>query len=297
MPFNPIKFLERYQIPYFTHGKNVSRDFVNICCIFCRDSSNHGGFSLKNGNYNCWICGKHSTVDVIANLLNITNKDAFKIYKQFSKVRGVETSFSNSFIESASPLTCSLPRFSVPLLNSHKKYLRSRNFDPDEIVRKWKIQGTNHLGHYMKRIIIPIYYNNKLVSFTSRDITEQSNLKYKACPKKEAVISHKEILYGIDHTKEKTIICEGPMDVWRLGYGAVCTFGTKVTKKQLKLIIDRFDKVYLMFDPDEAGEENQMKLGEYLEGFGVDCEIIDLEGKDPAELSEDEAKKYKELLK
>ena len=37
------------------------------------------------------------------------------------------------------------------------------------------------MGKYKNRIIIPIYYNNKLVSYHSRDITNKSKIKAKAC--------------------------------------------------------------------------------------------------------------------
>jgi hypothetical protein len=43
----------------------------------------------------------------------------------------------------------------------------------------------------------------------------------------------KETLYNLDNAKDGTaIVVEGPIDVWRIGDGAVATFGVIYTQKQ-----------------------------------------------------------------
>jgi len=292
MPIDPIKFLERYNIPY----DDSSKDWINIQCPMCPDSKKHGGFSILYGNYNCFRCGKHYILNVISSLLNVSIDAAARIYHE-NKVRGIETSFQKPFEKACPTKTCILPRNSVPLLNSHKRYLRKRGFDPDEIIREWGILGTNHIGPFMKRIIIPIFVNGRMVCFTSRDITEQADIRYKTCSIEESEIPIKETLYGIDKCKgKKTIVVEGPMDVWRMGPGTVSTYGTQYTNKQLEILIKRFKTVYVMFDPDEAGQIASEKLYHELTGFGIDSGIITLDGKDPAELSLEEIKEYKKLI-
>ena len=78
------------------------------------------------------------------------------------------------------PTTIILPKH-TELTRPHKNYLIKRNFDPDELEFKWRLVSTGPVGPYKHRIIAPIYFNEKLVSYQGRDITDKAKLKYKAC--------------------------------------------------------------------------------------------------------------------
>jgi DNA primase len=199
--------------------------------------------------------------------------------------------------EEPSSEACSLPPETAPLTSLHKKYLLKRNFDPDRLVEDWNIAGTNHQGDYRFRIIIPIYLYGELISFQSRDITGVSVLRYKACPVKKTILSHKNILYGIDEAKEKrVIVVEGIFDVWRLNANnpgaSVSTFGTKVTDKQVLLLIERFDEINILFDSQEKDKDaltNAQDLADKVTALGKEAHVYNLIKGDPADLSQEEA--------
>jgi len=163
------------------------------------------------------------------------------------------------------------------------------------LTKKWKLQGTGPIGSYKHRIIAPVYLGGVLVSFQGRDITDKAPLKYKACEMEKETIHHKHILYGIDEVPFDTIIIvEGLFDVWRLGPGAVATFGVSTTIQQVKMML-RYPRRIVMFDnpsiDPQAGIEAE-KLARILSQKPGSTEIIELnEWKDPAEMPDEEAEK------
>ena len=123
-------------------------------------------------------------------------------------------------------------------------------------------------------------------------------MRYKACSEDDEVIHHKHILYGIDYISDgKGIIVEGITDVWRLGYGAVATFGTSYTQEQVLLIREKFNAVYILYDADSEGRA--VELGWKIDKFGSDAvvvETIELQKGDIGEMPQDEAENLKREL-
>src|SRR5690606_34062072 len=118
-----------------------------------------------------------------------------------------------------------------PLQTPHKKYLIKRNFDPDELVSLWGIQSTSPFSslsiengkiQYKYRILIPILWEGRPVTFQARDYTGKQSIKYLACPEEREIIHHKHILYGHPSLWEnrRGVLVEGVFDVWRLGINA-----------------------------------------------------------------------------
>src|SRR4029077_16224057 len=88
-----------------------------------------------------------------------------------------------------------------PLREAHRRYLRHRGFDPDIIAGQWQIQGTGPVStldgiDYRNRIFIPILWDEKEVSFQTRDITNRSRARYISCPAPRELTPHKNVLYG-----------------------------------------------------------------------------------------------------
>lgn len=135
--------------------------------------------------------------------------------------------------------------------------------------------GTAHMGNYKQRIIAPIFYNGKMVSYQGRDITEKQ-IKYKACSTEKEIIHHKHLLYNFDSVSDKMIICEGVADVWRLGKGAVCTFGVAYTKEQVLLILEKkIKKIWILFDNEVEAQKQAEKLAaDIILHSGIDVEIL-----------------------
>lgn len=295
--FNPEKFLLDYGISHAVSGKNTSPKFINIQCPFCADSSTHGGFHRTDGYYNCWLCGHHSLSETIRELLGIDLYQAIRILKKYQErpytkgLRGISEE-SKEIISKVS-----FPMGTSKLKKIHKEYLKKRNFNPNQLEKEWRILGTEYLGNYKFRIVIPIYFNGNLVSYQARDITGESGLRYKACSKNNEILHHKHLLYGLDKIKsDKIIVCEGIFDCWRLGKGAVATFGIEYTTKQLLLLAAGFSKIFILFDSEFQAQKQADKLASELVGLGRDVEILDIEKGDPADLSDKEAREIMELV-
>ena len=50
--------LTRHNIEYKTRGKNVGRDYINVCCPFCDETRYHCGIHLINPYYKCFVCNR-----------------------------------------------------------------------------------------------------------------------------------------------------------------------------------------------------------------------------------------------
>lgn len=293
--FDAQSFLEDYNIPFAVEGKNTQTGWVNIDCPFpnCNDTSNHGGFNLSKSYYNCWKCGFHYLNDTISILINVSRREADSIIKEYD-IHTSQTVIKESIKNKRGKLE--LPKGTAPLQFVHKQYLRKRNFVPEELVVTWDLQGVWQFGDYKYRIIAPIYYNNKLVSYQGRDITDRSPYRYKACAKKNELIHHKYILYGLDYVQNMSmIIVEGITDVWRLGKGAVALFGVGYTIQQIRMIKKKAKKVFILFD--YAATEQADKLSWELAILGISVEIINAPfTEDPGSMKQEDADYIKKQL-
>ena len=307
MAFDIIEFLEENHIPYKTSGAQVTKGWVNIQCPFCGDHNHHLGFSTKLNIFNCWRCGPKNSVQVISRLTDCSLSSARELVEKYF----ISQSFSY-FADDDQPvsnrrLVITLPQGSKPLTKVHKNYLKFRNLDPDFVEKRFDLKGTMSAKEYAYRIIIPIYFQNKLVSFHSRDITGENPLKALACKRDKEVIHHKHLLYNYDQCgKNYVVVVEAPLDVMSLvsvGIPAVATFGIKFTEFQVKLLRN-FQKVFIFFDShiNELGIEEEKtasqmaeKLADTLSIF-VDAYVISEMGKDPNECSTQELKKLKKNI-
>lgn len=286
------RFLDDYNIEYWTSGKNVAEGFTNIQCPHCNDHSNHGGFTEDGSRYMCWRCGSHSVYDTLAMLIGVNTRKIYDILNAYSVKVGVEEKekieYHNTTIE-------------VPgskLLKQHKDYLESRNFDADYLERKYDLKGTLACGNYSYRIIVPVYYNNRIVTFQGRDFTGRQKLRYMMCEPKKEIIPIKNTIYNIDNAKSRSVlIVEGVYDVFRMGDNCISTFGTSYTRRQLKLISKKFDRIFVLFDGEPQAQEKALMLSKELTLIGKDVINLKLEKGDPAELSESEAREIKRDLR
>jgi len=295
----PIDLAALYQdrhIPTAPRGnKHYREGWINTHCPFCTGSRNfHLGYNLTNDYFYCWRCGWKPQITALAEVLNISEHkvrallSTYKVHRAFSERADATIS--------GRPIRTRLPKKTRPLSRSHEAYLRSRGFNPNELVEMWGLKGTDHTAEprWRWRIIIPIYFERNLVSYTTRSIGNRPD-KYRACPKNQEQIHHKNLLYGWDgpiggtHIVGPTaIVVEGPADVWRIGPGALAIFGDQVSSAQIALL-KKFRRLFIMLDGDEAGKAAGEKLAWRMSGLGVDTKQVILpNGKDPGELSKHE---------
>lgn len=287
--FNAKKFLEDFNIPLDTEGKNCSPGYVNIKCPFCNDQSNHGGFNIEEEFYTCWKCKtRYSLNSVVKELLNISLPQTKDIINEYTN-KYIPIINTKKIITPPTKIT--LPKGAKkPLSKRHKNYLKKRNFDPYKIEKEFNLYSTDVIGDYCLRIIAPIYYNKRLVSYQTRDITGKQKLRYKACKKTDEIIFHKNILYNQDNCNKKAIIVEGITDVWRFGRGSCATFGIGWRQSQLLEMIKLFDHVFILYDKGDEAQKQAEKLGGAFSSFhNKTAEIITLDYDDPASMPQNEA--------
>jgi DNA primase len=279
--------LDNLGINYSESGKNVSNGWIGTQCCWCGDSSNHLGINIESGSCSCFKCGQSGTIiNYLAEELNSFEK-AIEVLRDATprELTGKESTIKERSVNVI------LPKNAVRKITPyHAGYLHERGFDYKKLTNKYNFHFCGPVGKWKNRIIVPITRRYKLISFTSIDISDDANIRYKHLSAEESIIHVKELIYGIEHTNQSTCcIVEGLFDMFRIGDGAVCGFGTKITSKQ-KLILSKFSKILIAFDGDEAGREGANKLANELAPL-VDVEILDLpEGKDPDKLDKEDIK-------
>ena len=181
----------------------------------------------------------------------------------------------------------------------HIKYLKERGFDPEYLVKKYKLQGTTWLDFgWEYRIIIPIIVNGVVVAFQGRTVIDDK-IRYKTSKNEESIIPAKNILYNMDNCKGRyAVIVEGAFDAMRIGDGVVATLGTGMTQAQKELIYEKYDEVTFLFDPVYEAQKRAEEHGNDLAALGVTVNICNMEWEhDPGSLTEEEIKKVRNLLK
>jgi len=266
--------------------KHSRRGWLQTECMFCTGTHGyHLGWHINSKYYNCWRCGWHSTYDVLLHIIG----DA-KITQTYTKK--IDSSKPKDDVKEKykqQALTLKLP-FHTALSKEARRYLRGRRFNPSELVTLWGlVSGHYAAGMYQHRIVAPINFNNQLVSFQTRDVSGRKELRYKACPQADEVIQHQHLLYGADYTNTDTVVVvEGLPDVWRLGYGAVGTFGIDYTQSQVRLLSTYENRIILFDTPDKQAVRKGKQLAEELSCYKGTTEYVRLTGKyakcDPADL-------------
>lgn len=288
------ELLEELDIDYTEGGKNVSTGWIGTSCPFCSDDSNHMGINLENKTISCWKCGTTGTIiklftekfNSFNKALQIINKAIPKELKSFNTI---EVNNNVSHVE--------LPKeASRKITPYHAGYLEKRNFKWKEIEDLYNLHYCGPLGKWANRIIVPIVKNYKLVTFTSIDISDETINRYKHLKDELSIIPIKNYLYGMEYTNNYSCcLVEGIFDMFRIGPGAVCGFGTKITSEQKKLLI-KYKKVIIAFDGDEAGRKNAVKLANDISAY-CDVSILYLpDEKDPDKLGKNEIKFIRNLI-
>lgn len=163
----------------------------------------------------------------------------------------------------------------------------SREFNPKKLERLWGIQGIGINPKLGWRIFIPVIYEGRTVSWTSRSLSDETPKRYWNASPKEEEISLKQILFGIDLVRHAIIITEGPFDAMRIGPGAVATMGIQYTKSQLRQMVD-FSVRVVCFDSENDAQKRAVGLCEQLKSFPGQTINVALDAKDPGSASKKE---------
>jgi hypothetical protein len=298
---NFVKLFKDYNIEHLPDRRN---EWVNVHCPFCTEVTGtfHGGFNVNGDYYHCWKCGTHPLNETLQLLLSIPKSELKNVLKEYEG--------RNSILYSLNKKESKAIKLELPtdtFTEAERKYLLKRNFNPDFLHDKYGVTGGGLTGRWKHRIIIPIYVNGRLVSWTGRSILSKKKLneleipRYKNLSVEESVMNPKTVLYNLDNATEKTVVLtEGTFDVMRLGDGFICSLGTELTQAQIKEVKDRFEKVFIMFDNEPEAQEKAKKFGLQLVSVGLDVEVVDAysdyDVNDGAELNEKQVREIRKEL-
>lgn len=286
--------LSQLNIAHQSEGhKHCREGWINMPCPYCTGNEGlHLGFNIEDGYFKCWRCGWHPIVETLHKISGRPIPEIKDLIKQYG---------GKSYKSSAKQAPVKIHAFKLPsdyhseLLPGHILYLEKRGFDPEKIRRTWNIGSCGPMGQiddieYSNRILIPIEWDRKIVSFQARTISKKEP-KYRDCPKNRELIFHKHILYGRqDMWKQDIIVVEGAMDAWRFGTNSVGLFGVEFKLKQVKWLIQRFRRIFICMDPDEAGKRAANKLYHLIQGSrNAEAIIVKLKDVDPGDMPQAEA--------
>lgn len=282
------EILEEYSIPLAPEGhEHCTIGWVNVDCPWCSKDSQHFrlGYNSNYGTMHCWACGTHSLLDY---LLEVTGE-------RFGKCKDIISELDHRVVKSkAIKGKLKLPSGIITLQKIHKKYLRRRGYDPKQISSLWNIKGFGPHPRFSWRLFIPIYYKGEVVSFTTRSLSNKG-VRYLSAKKEEEAKPHRELLYGEDWVRHGIIICEGPMDVWKIGPGAVATFGMGFRRAQVEKM-SKYSIRVICYDSLPDAQAKAEQLGELLEPFPGKTLIAKLKAKDPGEAQESELLELRSLV-
>jgi hypothetical protein len=254
--------LREHRIEYRTEGHHHCRPgWIQLDCPYCRSRGKwHLGYNVTFGYANCWKCGRHRINDILRELTDLPWRKVKKL------LEGVERQPLPLPIERN---RLRLPSGIEPLAAPHRKYLERRGFDVAELQQLWDIQGIGLGGAGLGlqwRLFVPIHFYGTLVSWTTRSLSERHPKKYRTAKPDEEAMNHHHILYGEDYCRTSILIFEGPPDVWRVGPGAVCTFGTQFSSAQIARIVNYPVRV-VCFDNEEIAQQRAQRLGKRLNEY------------------------------
>lgn len=332
MIFDWRAFCDTHRVPYVETGPSAARGNIYVHCPFCGadDPSEHLGLSLNKYRpyWGCWRNPGHRgrrPYRVIMALLSCPYAEAEQIVRAADSGAAdrweavvaaleAETPAVGAEPEPLTPSGLRMPREFYPLWSGREsavpflKYLQDeRSFSyPADVAYVFGLRYAT-TRKFRQRIIIPIRVDGRLVSWTARDITRTSKIRYLTLPDDPetarafgyppAVMNLKQTVYNIDAAQEGgriLVVCEGPLDVIRVQYhaqpdvAAIGVFGMP-TEEQIVVISKlarRFDEVRVALDSDAIGQA--LTLGEQLVGLcrrPVSLTRLPKGVKDPGELS------------
>ncbi|MDD5649692.1 MAG: CHC2 zinc finger domain-containing protein [Candidatus Nanoarchaeia archaeon] len=330
---------KQYNIDFKTYHTKKGKEFMCLC-PFHDDTTPSFSIQQKTGVYNCFVCGGGDFIKFIKKLENLnTTKETIEFIKHqvgitensdvFSIISDSSFNFFDKENENEIEIEPEFCEVKLPKSEPAEKFfdiVKKRVCIEDVVKYGMRYCIDDFVYHH--RLIIPIYMENKLVSFAARDMSGKSDtwlkvkniLKQKRLKKedKKKFIDkylYKKILYpcgtpmsnlffnwdeAIKH-KEDVFLCEGIFDalkILKFGYNALALLSCHLNSYKAKRLAQNFKKIFVVLDNDNKidsfgkkfnpGQEAAQKM---IKEYFSDIDVFNLvlpEGKDPDDCSEDE---------
>lgn len=266
--------LNEYNIPIAPDNHHHTRPgWINIDCPLCGRHSDkfHLGYSIAGNYVNCWKCGNHN---LIYSLMELTGESYKKIKKLLS---GLDI---EKFEKPKPKGKLVLPKGLLDRHPAHHKYIKERGFKWHRTRNLWRFKCLALHPKLSWRIFIPLIHRGKMVSWTTRAISKSKRVvRYISAGENQESIPHKELLYGEDYARHAIVVVEGVFDVWRIGQGAVATFGTGFSSAQIERMA-KYPVRAICFDNEPEAQKRAKRLVNDLSVFPGDTYNVVLDAKD-----------------
>jgi hypothetical protein len=322
MNFDWVQFLDRNSVEYATSGPNVSKNNVAIACPLCGDDpSQHMVISTIGYGWWCWRNRSHkgkSPVRLVQALLHCSFEQAHNIVEGSTFL---PDDFHGQVMALLGPTPPPDSREPLSLPDTFKRlgrqpsarpainYLKRRNFTDKQIDRFYNRHGIVYCsrGAFKGRIIFPITFEGRLVTWTGRSVSPNAMVRYKTLsndPEKAAADELPPALapinnyllwwdHLIDCDADTIILVEGPFDAlkvttlgWTRGIVATCFFTQSPGPLQIDLLhelLPKYEKKFLLLD--QGTIPALIKIAAELQTLGVEPLRLPVGLKDPGELT------------
>jgi DNA primase len=263
------------------------RDYVTKCFNPDHNDSNPS-FRIDRGTgiAHCFSCGFKTNIFKYYGLL--TNNVSVRVAKLKEKLNTLKESTNGlEPLDGAKPINRSFRNISTQTLKHFKA------FETDQVEKM------------IDRIVFPITdVRGKTMCYVGRHSMSNGNPRYVNYPSGASI----PLFPAKFQEKHKTIVLvEGIFDMlncYDKGLkNTVCTFGTskllnETKEKMLSYKVMGIEKVFILYDGDEAGREAAKKIKPLIEEAGFLTEIIDLpEGQDPGVITQEDVNSLIEYTK
>lgn len=290
---NLEQFLQERGIEYrkFPDHHHCTPDFIQFDCPRCSPNSGKFrlGWNIHHHYFVCWKCGKLPTQETWSSLSGLFGRVLQQTLKSLDSRIPISTV--------SRPMgNLELPAGLGPLKYAHRQYLLSRRLSPKQVEKIWNVKGIDHTNPQLAwRLFIPVIADDECVSWTTRAITDNTPKRYINARHDQEKYSLKNVLYGSDLCTNSIIVVEGPLDAWRIGPGAVATFGLAYTRPQL-LQMAHFSNRIICLDSEPEAQKVAERLENDLLPFPGRTRRVVLDAKDPCSASDKEISKLRSLL-
>ncbi len=323
--FQWVPFLTRHRLPHNTRGPNTPHGAVTIHCPMCAEADPSDHMVLwPSGGWRCWRDYKHGgrhPQQLVQLLIGCSYTEAQRITSSVvmpTNDQLANVNMATMFGKPAAPVVRDLtmpPEFR-PLSHAwackpYVKYLRNRGFVEDPTLLHYSY-GLHYAtrGVFQGRVLLPVFYKGKLISWTGRTIWPAELVRYKTLttdPDRAAALDLEPALAPINHflpwydwlreeaheEGRELVLVEGPLDALKinlLGHGrphivSTCWMGSEPTRQQVDLlhgIAGDFYKRWIISDADMP--EKAYRIANRLLPVRFNVAELPRGVKDPAEL-------------
>lgn len=278
-------------------NRHVTSNWLGVDCPSCSPRSGKYKLGIPTNGHpvaTCWTCGKQPFACTLAEL---SGQSLGLILR---RLEGLVRVFPSDD-EIIDPRRCYTPTNGLKPLSTlplHQNYLTGRGFDLAYLDSVWGVnRGTGFGAKLPWRVFLPVLdANGNDGSWTTRAVSDDVKLRYVNARPEEELRPIKSLLYGQHHLRHAVVICEGPTDAWKIGPGAVATFGVNYTKAQL-LRMSKYPVRFVCFDSEPIAQQRAQALCEALIPFPGTTKNITLDAMDPGSASEKELRQLRRLLR